>query len=239
MVGKMKKILVLLSALLSLGVFAEGEGKHEMHAFYFLNVTNPAVVVGAMDKFAASDCGKQLPADVGLMNERINGSAASTHFIIVSYEKMADFRKADALMQSCPEGATMLQEIGSGSDPVTQFAVIPAIEVGDWGKDSVFMKYDMSVSDEAAYGAAWTELMDANVADGTVTSSYGLNRIFLGNNDASHFVYIGATDFETLTANQATLTSSRAFTKFSRKVGKLRKVLNTSLIVPVKAWPKQ
>ncbi|MBT5796271.1 MAG: hypothetical protein HOI09_02685, partial [Porticoccaceae bacterium] len=70
----MKKILVLFSALLSLGVFAEGEGKHEMHAFYFLNVTNPAVVVGAMDKFAASDCGKQLPADVGLMNERINGS---------------------------------------------------------------------------------------------------------------------------------------------------------------------
>ena len=209
MVKKMKKILVLFSALLSLGVFAEGEGKHEMHAFYFLNVTNPAVVVGAMDKFAASDCGKQLPADVGLMNERINGSAASTHFIIVSYEKMADFRKADALMQSCPEGATMLQEIGSGSDPVTQFAVIPAIEVGDWGKDSVFMKYDMSVSDEAAYGAAWTELMDANVAAGTVTSSYGLNRIFLGNNDASHFVYIGATDFETLTANQATLTSSR------------------------------
>ena len=67
MVKKMKKILVLLSALLSLGVFAEGEGKHEMHAFYFLNVTNPAVVVGAMDKFAASDCGKQLPADVGLM----------------------------------------------------------------------------------------------------------------------------------------------------------------------------
>lgn len=236
---KIKRIFILLSALLSQGVFAEGEGKHAMHAFYFLNVTNPAVVVGAMDKFAASDCDKQLPADVGLMAEGINGSVASTHFIIVSYEKMADFTKAGALMQSCPEGATMFQEIGSGSDPVSEFAVTPAIEVGDWGRDSVFMKYDMAVSDEAAYGAAWTELIDSSVADGTVTSSYGLNRIFLGNNDVSHFVYIGASDFETLTANQATLTSSRAVAKFSRKVGKLRTVLNTSLVLPVRAWPKQ
>ena len=102
-----------------------------MHAFYFLNLTNPAVVVGAIDTFAASDCGKQLSADVGLMAESVNGSVTSTHFIIVSYETMADFEKTDSLLRSCPEGAIMFQEIESGSDPVLEFAVIPIIEAGD------------------------------------------------------------------------------------------------------------
>ena len=49
----MKKIIILITALLSFSVAAEGEGKHEMHAFYFMNVSNPVAVVGAIDKFAA------------------------------------------------------------------------------------------------------------------------------------------------------------------------------------------
>lgn len=224
---------------MSHGVFADGEGKHAMHAFYFLNVTNPAVVVGAMDTFAASDCGKQLPADVGLMAESVNGSVTSTHFIIVSYETMADFEKTGSLLRSCPEGAIMFQEIGSGSDPVTEFAVIPIIEAGDWSKDHFLFKYDMTINNESSYRSAWTELRESAVADGTVTGSYGLNRIFLGNNEASHFVYIGASDFATLTANQATLTSSRAFDKFTRSVSGVRELLNTSLVMAVKGWTKQ
>ena len=35
----MKKIIILITALLSFSVAAEGEGKHEMHAFYFMNVS--------------------------------------------------------------------------------------------------------------------------------------------------------------------------------------------------------
>ena len=54
-----------------------------------------------------------------------------------------------------------------------------------------------------------------------------------------HFVYIGASDFDSLTANQQTLTTSSDFAKFSRKVGNNRKVINTSVVIPVKGWPKQ
>ncbi len=235
----MKKILIIIATMMSLTTYAEGEGRHEMHAFYFLNVTNPIGVVNTLDEFAASDCGKKLPADVGLMAEAVNGSSESTHFIIVSYENMGDFTKAGQLLQSCPEGAKMFQGLASSSEAVSEFAFIPAIEVGDWTKDNVFMRYEIKTSNEAAYASAWTELMDSNVADGSVTGSYGLNRIFLGNNEASHFVYIGAQDFESLVANQNTSTTSPAFEKFSRKVGTLREVLNTTLVFPVKSWPKQ
>ena len=97
----------------------------------------------------------------------------------------------------------------------------------------------MTINNESSYRSAWTELSESAVADGTVTGSYGLNRIFLGNNEASHFVYIGASDFATLTANQATLTSSRAFDKFTRSVSGVRELLNTSLVMAVKGWIKQ
>jgi hypothetical protein len=215
------------------------QGKHALHAFYFFNVSNPAGVVAAMDKFQASACGRRMPADIGLMAETINGSAQSTHFIIASFEEMADFAAMGPLMQSCAEAATLAQDMRAVATPVSEYAIIPAIEVGDWTEDSVFMKYDMKVSDEGAYASAWTALMDASVENGTITNSYGLNRVFLGNSEASHFVYIGASDFEALTAQEATINSSSDFSRYLRKVGGVREILNTSLITPVKSWPRQ
>ena len=55
----MKKILIIIATMMSLSIHAEGEGRHAMHAFYFMNVTNPIAVVGALDEFAASECGKR------------------------------------------------------------------------------------------------------------------------------------------------------------------------------------
>lgn len=232
-----KSILVILVALAASNLFAQG--KHEMHAFYFFNVSNPAGFVAAIDKFAASDCGKRTPADIGLMAETINGSAASTHFVIASFEEVGDFAEMGALMQSCADAATMFQEMRAAAEPVSEYSVIPAIEVGDWTADSFFMKYDLNVSDAEVYAGAWTEFMEAGVANGTIKNSYGLNRVFLGNSEATHFVYIGASDFEALVAQDASMNSSTAATTFFRKVGGARELLNTSLIAPVKNWPKQ
>ena len=52
----MKKILIIIATMMSLSIHAEGEGRHAMHAFYFMDVTNPIAVVGALDEFAASEC---------------------------------------------------------------------------------------------------------------------------------------------------------------------------------------
>lgn len=234
----MKKTTLGILLLLAINsVFAQG--KHALHAFYFFNVTSPAGVVAAMDKFSASSCGSQMPADIGLMAETINGSASSTHFFIASYETMADFSKGQELVQSCADAATFLQEMSSAATPVTEYAIIPAIEVGDWTQDSVFMKYDIKVSDEGVFAAAWSELMDASVKNGSISDSYGLNRIFLGNSDASHFVYIGAQDFQSLVAQDTEVQESNDFARYLRKVGGVREILNTSLITPVMSWPKQ
>ena len=232
-----RSIFIILVALATNNLFAQG--KHEMHAFYHFNVSNPADFVAAIDKFSGSDCGERMPADIGLMAETINGSAASTHFLIASFEEVGDFAKMGTLMQSCADAATMLQEMRAAAEPVSEYSVIPAIEVGDWTADSFFMKYDLNVSDAGVYAGAWTEFMEAGVANGTIKNSYGLNRIFLGNSEATHFVYIGASDFEALVAQEASMNSSTAATTFFRNVGGARELLNTSLVAPVKSWPKK
>ena len=232
----MKKITLSILFLLAANT-ASSQGQHVLHAFYFFNVTNPAGVVAAMDKLKSSSCGSQIPADVGLMAETINGSANSTHFLIVSYETMADFSEAQELTQTCADLATFLQETRSAAKLITE-AITPAIEVGDWTQDSVFMKFDMKVSDAELFATSWSELMDANVQSGVISDSYGLNRILLGNSEASHFVYLGAQDFESLVELETAIRGSSAFEEYQNQVGEVRELLNTSLITPVMNWPK-
>ena len=232
----MKKAVLSFLFLVAVNT-ASAQGQHVLHEFYFFNVTNPAGVVAAMDKLKSSSCGSQIPADVGLMAETINGSANSTHFLIVSYETMADFSEAQELTQTCADLATFLQETRSAAKLITE-AITPAIEVGDWTQDSVFMKFDMKVSDAELFATSWSELMDANVQSGVISDSYGLNRILLGNSEASHFVYLGAQDFASLVELETAIRGSSAFEEYQSQVGEVRELLNTSLITPVMNWPK-
>ena len=234
-----KYTYLTLAFLLSFALVSEETGRHEMHAFYFMQVSNPPAIVGAIDKFASSECGKKFPADMTLMAETINGSSPATHFLILSFETRADFQKAGQLANSCPEAAAMLQSFVSSASQVRNSLNLPVAEFGDWTKDSIFLRYDVTLKNETAYIEAWTEMMDSLSAQDSVNGSYGINRAFAGNDQSTHFVYIGASDFDSLTANQQTLTTSSDFAKFSIKVGNNRTVINTSVVIPVKGWPKQ
>ena len=234
-----KYTYLTLAFLLSFTLVSEERGRHEMHAFYFMQVSNPPAIVGAIDKFASSECGKKFPADMTLMAETINGSSPATHFLILSFETRADFQKAGQLANSCPEAAAMLQSFVASASQVRNSLNLPVAEFGDWTKDSIFLRYDVTLKNETAYIEAWTEMMDSLSTEDSVNGSYGINRAFAGNDQSTHFVYIGASDFDSLTANQQTLTTSSDFAKFSRKVGNNRTVINTSVVIPVKGWPKQ
>ena len=234
-----KYTYLTLAFLLSFTLVSEETGRHEMHAFYFMQVSNPPAIVGAIDKFASSECGKKFPADMTLMAETINGSSPATHFLILSFETRADFQKAGQLANSCPEAAAMLQSFVASASQVRNSLNLPVAEFGDWTKDSIFLRYDVTLKNETAYIEAWTEMMNSLSTEGSVNGSYGINRAFAGNDQSTHFVYIGASDFDSLTANQQTLTTSSDFAKFSRKVGNNRTVINTSVVIPVKGWPKQ
>ena len=61
---------VLAAVLFSASAVAnEHKDNGPYYAFYHLQVANPAALVESMDRFWASDCGKQYPADVALSQE--------------------------------------------------------------------------------------------------------------------------------------------------------------------------
>ena len=238
----MKKFLILIIVLSANTIFSDDHGNsnrngHEMHTFVHLNVTDPAAVVAAMDKFMSSDCGKNFPADIGLMAEMINGSSPSTHFVIASYPKLENYDEGLALVASCPEAPQLLRELAAtGSRPIKNMGFVPVFEVNNWTMDTAFIKYDLklNLSNEASYAESWANLMSSNSA--FEKRSYGLNRVVFGNDAASHFVYMGGGSVTELLDNVGSYSESD-LTRFTRRAEGIREVVNTSLIIPVKAWP--
>ena len=105
----MKFLALLVSIVFSSFAWAEDyQDSGPYYAFYHIQASNPAAVVTAMDKFWASDCGKQYPADVALSQEMFNGSYPSTHFIINTFQSSNDQSKAAEIMRSCPDAIIFL-----------------------------------------------------------------------------------------------------------------------------------
>ena len=157
--------LVVMIALISGFALADNhEERGPFYAFYHFAAPDPAAVVAAMDKFWASDCGKQYPADAGLSQEVFNGGYPSTHFIINTFQNAADQQKAAEILSTCPSAIAFLGDMtAAGVEPVSQYLGMAPIDENDWGQDSVFTKYDIIVEpqNQAAFAAAFAKMTKA------------------------------------------------------------------------------
>ena len=79
-------IAVALMFVIPQGFAEEQDDGPEMLGFYHFYAPDPAAVVAAMDKFWASDCGKEYPAEVALSAEVFNGGYPSSHFVLNTYK---------------------------------------------------------------------------------------------------------------------------------------------------------
>jgi hypothetical protein len=238
----MKYLFMLLAGIFSASVLADNhEENGPYYAFYHLKVANPAALVESMDRFWASDCGKQYPADVALSQEIFNGGYPSTHFIINTFQNSTDQAKAAEILRSCPTGIKFLQELqAAGAVPTTQYMGFAPIDVNDWTQDSTFSKFDIIVEpqNQAAYAAAYAEMMQT-VAKDVELRSYGLGAIYFGRDQFTHWVWTGASSIPELTAISNQLLAHPAFAKFNAQVGGMRTVVNTSQVQVLMGWAKQ
>lgn len=235
------KIIVLLISLVLSGVATADDQANggPFYAFYHLQVANPAGVVEAMDKFWASDCGKQYPADVALSQEVFNGGYASTHFIINTFRSIEDQSKAAEIMRSCPDSQVFLQELSASAQPVMEYMGPAPVDENDWGQDSAFSKFDIIVEpqDQAAYAAAYTKMMKA-VAKDVDLRSYGLGAVFFGRDTFTHWVWTGGRTQAELGAISQQMLAHPAFAAFNAEVGDMRTVVNTTQVQILKAYPR-
>ncbi|MDB2376615.1 hypothetical protein N9V75_00300 [Luminiphilus sp.] len=239
----MKKLLIalLISTPLVGGVWAdEPADGPAMLGFYHFYAPNPGAVVAAMDKFWASDCGKEYPADVALAAEVFNGGYDSSHFILNTYPNAAAQEKAVNIMATCADGQQFLMELqAAGVVGTRQLLGFHAAEGGDWTEDSAFAKFDIKVEgqNQGAYVAAWQKMMSAVMKDIDI-SSYGVGVVVFGNDAFNHWVYVGAKTSTELAAVQQAILTNPGFSAFAKETSTLRENVNTTLVQIVKGYSR-
>ena len=241
---KNKIIYIFLSILLSFNLFSNenslrpGSGVYEFH---FFNVTNPAGFVAAIETFDSSSCAvkwrKESGANVGLYSRMGGGHS---HIILVAYENYDMMQKGQNIFASCSASSEMNVAFAktSVSEDYYNYVTELVLEAGDWRLNTVFSNIEVKVKtgSQASYLEAYKQLTDST-ADSF--DSYGINRVVYGNKYVSHMLYNGANSIQDLNDSLEEVYASNEFKTFNRKVGNIRKLVNSSLAQLVKAYPAE
>jgi len=236
---KINKYLLSISLILTFGINADNvKPGEETGEFHYFNVTNPAKFVEAMDEHYASDCAEKWQAESGaeVVLMQVLGST-HTHFIYVGYKNNDMLEKGRKLFGSCSETAKMIAKLNKYSEPSDYVSRLgeQSLEVGDWTKDSHFMKFNFDVVPGKAglYAKEWTKMMNSLEQ----TNSAGLITHRAGNGWMSHFVYVGGDSIDDLYTTFDANSQTEAFQTFIENISSIRTLRNVSLITPVKGYP--
>ena len=241
---KNKIIYLFLTALLSFNLFSNentlrpGSGVYEFH---FFNVTNPAGFVAAIETFDSSSCAEkwrnESGANVGLYSRMGGGHS---HIILVAYENFDMMQKGQNIFASCAASSEMNVAFDktSVSEDYYNYITELVLEAGDWRLNTVFSNIEVKVKtgSQASYLEAYKLLTDST-ADSF--GSYGINRVVYGNKYVSHMLYNGSNSIQELNDALDEVYASNEFKSFNRKVGNIRKLVNSTLAQLVKAYPAE
>ena len=237
------KVIIFLGALLApiMGM-ADNHGSTQSYlGFYYFSAPDPSAVVQAVDKFYASDCGKQYPADVALAEQIFNGSDPSTHFFLNTYRDAAAQQEAAEIFRSCPAARAFLAELGeSGVVFTMEHLSFALVAEGDSTQDMAFAKFDvkMDPQHQQAYAMAFAKMMKTAAQD-VALRSYGNNLAGFGNDRFTNSVYIGAATLTQLAEIQQALFAHPAYAEFSKETSGIRENVNTTQVLFIKSYPRQ
>lgn len=241
---KNKIIYLFLTALLSFNLFSNentlrpGSGVYEFH---FFNVTNPVGFVAAIEAFDSSSCASkwrnESGANVGLYS-RIGGG--HSHVILVAYENYDMMQKGQNIFASCSASSEMNVTFAktSVSEDYYNYVTELVLEAGDWRLNTVFSNIEVKVKtgSQASYLEAYKQL---TISTADSFGSYGINRVVYGNKYVSHMLYNGSNSVQELNDQLDEVYASNEFKTFNRKVGNIRKLVNSTLAQLVKAYPAE
>ena len=141
-------VFVLMT--MSLFVSADDHGSDmSITTYYNFSTSNQSEVVAAITKFANSDCRKEMPARMRVMQNHFNGYEEATHTVLIGYESPTDMQKSLQLMSSCDAMQELMSGMATLTKPVSQSMAIPLLTGGDVSKDTVYMVWQLSIDDEA------------------------------------------------------------------------------------------
>ena len=219
--------LVLIVGLQTTSAYSQESTVPAFATIFQFSTAEQASVVAAMSTFAQSECRKSMPTAIRVMSETWNGNEAPTHSVIFNFIDAKSMTETFGKMRQCRAAGDLLAVLKEHTQPVSQLLMRTLHAGGDSTKDTAYVVWQMSVTDEATFGAAYKKLMDAQVKSGLVPGAYGLWRVQGGaDSNVTHIAYAGAKDLETLLANG---TPSKAFAEFQKTVAGIRTVYRMNI----------
>ena len=225
----MKKILLMTMAVFTMSfqsLWADG-----YIASYSIKVSDVQSFAKSFDDLMTSDFGSEFPGTVTLGHFAFNGYDDASHAVVISYNSEADMAKGTQMFYT-PRFGTFLSDVSTIPEPVEQSLNRKLISGGndDQADNSVYTTYYMSVKNPKKYASAWKKLIDAQVANGNISGSYGLRAHTHGNtNYYSHYAYTGSTNIEAAVSEQTKLMQSESFKMFSKSAK--REIKKTTMMV--------
>tara|TARA_B100000963_G_scaffold276288_1_gene244578 strand:- start:610 stop:1317 length:708 start_codon:yes stop_codon:yes gene_type:complete len=201
-------------------------------ASYSVKVSDPAAYVEAMDELMSTKWGKSFPAAVSIHQYAFNGYDDATHVVILNYENPENLGKGTNSF-SDPVFLSFLATTSSIAEPIEQALNMKLISGGDQdpAKNNAYTIFRMQVKDPGSYASAYSELIKAQEEAGNINGSYGLRQLVGGDTRYyTHYAYTSAANIGEAMASAEVLYSSDAFSKFAKKVGDNRRLMNISIL---------
>ena len=221
----MKRLLVALMACVGLSagfVNAEETNIPEFAAVFQITTADEASVAAAFTTFAASDCRKGMPTAMRILRETWNCDEEVTHSVIWNFADAKAMTQSFGAISQCRAWANASAALSERADMKSQQLMRTLAAGGDYTQDTAYAVWQMAISDEAAYVAAYKKMMDEQVKNGQVNGAWGLWRVQGGANaDITHLAFSGAANMEALLANG---NPSKAYIAFQKKVAGIRTI---------------
>jgi hypothetical protein len=208
---------------------------------YTLQVSDPAALLGAMQKFRSSPTGMKNPSGVSLSQFVANGEDPSTHSIIVSYPSGAAMDAARSMNQGSNDWAEASQTFQSVSEfrSSAVFQLMNAVvkEGAVTSPNPVSMNIMLEVTDQAAFMSAFDKIWNSESAKAFPGNRYLGSALANGQSRATHVVAFQANDMATLLSGMQKMQSSPEMAAYLKKAGSFRRVDGETIGVSVWASP--
>ena len=207
---------------------------------YGFIVSDPSRFVTAMDEYRASKAGQKSPAMPVLVQNLVNGDYSSTHQVSVFYPSTEAMDQSLALNASSPDWRKFQGEVRASAQ--TEWENIYAIQMARVKKDpttldnAVSIVYNMTVSDSAAYMAAFETLLASDEAKAFPGNIYLGQNIASGNMPGTHFVTFVAESTGELIEQVMKIQGSPAMATYGKAVADVRTVEAINMFREVKRW---
>ena len=141
-------------------VSSEESNIPEFVAIFQFSTSNQASVAAAFSKFAQSDCRKNRPTAIRIMRETFNGTEDVTHSVIWNFADAKAMTTAFGALSRCRAWSDVSAVLSQHADFKSQQLMRTLAAGGDYTKDTAYVVWQMSVSNEPAYLEAYEELME-------------------------------------------------------------------------------